>query len=173
MKNKLLLFLSSLNYSDNIVLASTMAWLSETAGCLFDNYYDSYHQGIHFPGGDSRNLETGLLTGGTVCGDRHFEEFYFLLHSFDVSIVSTGDTIFSQSAKNLEVPIVVNSDSISHLYKKIFEYMGASLPVNIVVIGSDFGQKLSGLDAYLYPEIYYRRAIGVRDSIADEEFDAL
>ncbi|HDH53738.1 MAG TPA: hypothetical protein ENH24_04560, partial [Nitrospirae bacterium] len=89
MKKRLLLFLSNLDCPCNVLTASTLAWLSKTKACLFDNYYDSYHQGIHFPGGDSRNLETGQLTGGTVSGDRHFEEFYFMLHNFDVSVVTT------------------------------------------------------------------------------------
>ncbi len=173
MKRKLLLYISRLNYSGNVLIAATLAWLSKSKGYLFDNYYDSYHQGIHFPGGDTRNLDTGLLTGGTVCGDRHFEEFYFMLHNFDVSIVSTGESIFSKSIKNLNIPVVAHSDKIADLYRSTFSAMGVSLPSNIVMVGADFGKELLGVEAYLYPEIYHRQAIGVPDTISDEDLAGL
>ena len=173
MKKRLLLFLSNLDCPCNVLTASTLAWLSKTKACLFDNYYDSYHQGIHFPGGDSRNLETGQLTGGTVSGDRHFEEFYFMLHNFDVSVVTTGETIFSQSIRNLDVPVITVSDWMGVLYKEVFNFFDTPLPLNIVMVGSNFGKELTGLDAYLYPEIYYREALALPDSISDEELAAL
>jgi hypothetical protein len=169
MKKKLILYLSKLDHNCNIPIASTLAWISKTKGFLFDNYYDSYHQGVHFPGGDSRNLDEGKVTGGTVCGDRHFEEFYFLLHNFDVSVLSTGETIFSQIIKNLDIPIIGVSDRLSILYSQAFKYLDIPMPADIVMIGSDFGKALSGLESYLYPEIYYRQAIGVNDSISDDE----
>lgn len=169
MKRKLLLFLSKSNNSGNIPIAATLAWLSHSKNYLFDNYYDSYRRGIHFPGGDSRNLLPGQLTGGTVSGDRHFEEFYFILLNFDLSIISFGETIFFSAVKNLNIPTVALSDRISVLYKKAFSYLDAPLPSNIVMIGSNFGRALRGLEAYLYPEIYYRQAIGVPDSIPEEQ----
>ena len=169
MKKKLILYLSKLDYNCNIPIASTLAWISRSKGFLFDNYYDSYHQGVHFPGGDSRNLEQGQLTGGPVCGDRHFEEFYFLLHNFDVSVLSTGETIFSQIIRNLDLPVITISDRVSVLYSQTFKFFHIPVPADIVMIGSDFGKALSGLESYLYPEIYYRRAIGVTDSISDDE----
>lgn len=173
LKKKLLLYLAKYNCPENILIASTLAWLSKSKGYLFDNYYDSYHQGIHFPGGDTRNLETGLLTGGTVCGDRHFEEFYFMLHNFDVSIVSTGESIFSQSIKNLNVPVIAHSDNTAELLRGTFSALDASLPSNIVMVGSNPGRELYGVEAYLYPEIYHRQAIGVHDTISDEDLAGL
>lgn len=172
-KKKLLLYLSKLDYPCNVLIASTLAWLSKSKGYFFDNYYDSYHQGIHFPGGDARNLEMGQLTGGSVCGGRHFGEFYFILHNFDVSIVSTGGTIFEQCSKNLNIPILSCRDRITDLYKDAFNSVNALLPSSIVMVGAEFGKQLSGLEAYVYPEIYYRQAIGVPDSITDEELTHL
>lgn len=173
MKRKLLLFLSKSSYSENISIASTLAWLCKSKNYLFDNYYDSYHLGIHFPGGDSRNLDAGELSGGTVCGGRHFAEFYFILLNFDVSIICFGDTMFLSSIRNLNIPIVAFSDGISVIYKETFSYIGVPLPSDVVMIGADFGRKLSRLDAYFYPEIYYRQAIGVPDSIGEEELASL
>ena len=173
MKKKLLLYLSQSNHSENVPIASTLAWLSKSKNVVFDNYYDSYHLGIHFPGGDVRSLEPGQQTGGTVSGDRHFEEFYFLLHNFDVSIISFKDTIFLSSIKNFKIPVVALSDRISVLYKKAFSHFDLPLPSRIVMIGSHFKKALSGLEAYLYPEIYHRQAIGVPDSIPEEELAVL
>ena len=173
MNKKLLLYLSKSDYPGNISIASTLAWLSKSKNYLFDNYYDSYHRGIHFGGGDSRNMDTGQLTGGTVSGDRHFEQLYFLLLNFDVSILSFKDTIFLSSIKNLNIPIVTLPEQTNVLYKKIFNYLDVPLPQNIVMICSNFGRAVAGLDAYLYPEIYYRQAIGVLDSIPENELDDL
>lgn len=173
MKKKLLLYLSKLNSPGNVLRASTLAWLCKSKGYLFDNYYDSYHQGVHFPGGDSRTLEVGQQTGGMVSGDRHFEELYFMLLNFDVSVISFGDAFFLNSIKNLGIPVVTVSDQNSAFYIKAFSHLGIPLPHNVVMIGSGFGKILSGLDAYLYPEIYYRQAIGVHDSISEEELKKL
>lgn len=169
MKKKLFLYLSKSDHPENIAIASTMAWLCKSKDYIFDNYYESYHQGIHFTGGDSRNLDTGELSGGTVVGDRHFEEFYFLLHNFDVTIISYEDSIFSSTLINFNVPVIELSGHINDLYQKIFRLFDSPLPSDIVLIGSDYGKALSGLEAYLYPEIYYRKAIGVIDTIKNDE----
>ncbi len=169
MKRKLLLYLAGSDYSGKISIAATLAWLTGSKDCLFDNYYDCYHQGGHFPAGDSRILETGQLTGGTVCGNRHFEELYFALHKFDVSVISSGESIFLPCIKNLNVPVVSISGRINVLYKKAFSFLSVPLPSDIVMIGTGHEKGLSGLDSYLYPEIYYRRAVGVPSSISEEE----
>jgi len=168
-RKKLILFLSKFNCPEKISIASTLAWLSESKNYLFDNYYDSYHQGIHFGGGDTRNMATGQLTGGTVAGDRHFEELYFLLHNFDVSLIVFQDSLFSNVIEHLNIPVISRTKQINLLYKKVFDDLDAPLPSNIVMIGSNFNRALSGIEAYLYPEIYYRQAIGVPDSITEDE----
>ena len=98
-KKRLLLFFTRLSDFNSAPLAATLAWACQSSGWVFDVYYDSYHQGVHFPGGDWRALELGKVTGGTVCADRHFEEFYLLLHRFDVSIVTTRENLFHSSVK--------------------------------------------------------------------------
>ncbi len=172
-RKRLILFLSALNCPENIPIASTLAWLSKSKGYIFDNYYDSYHKGIHFGGGDPRNMDTGQLTGGTVPADRHFEEFYFLLLNFDVSIISYSKSLFYSAIKNLHVPSIAHSNKICTLYKKTFSYFDVPLPKTIVMISSNFNRNLPGLEAYLYPEIYYRQAIGVTESITEENLAVL
>jgi len=169
MKQKLLLYLSNGSHSGNVPIAATLAWLCKDKNLLFDNYYDSYHQGGHFGGGDARELKQGQLTGGTVPADRHFEEFYFLLLNFDVFIVCFKETIFLSAIRNLKIPLMAHSDRVNDLYKRVFDSLDTPLPRDIVMIGSQFERALSGLEAYLYPEIYYRRAIGVPDSVPHED----
>ena len=172
-KKKLILYLSKFNCPENISIASTLAWLSKSKSYLFDNYYDSYHQGIHFEGGDTRSMETGKLTGGTVSGDSHFEALYFLLHNFDVSTIIFQDSIFTNVIKHFNVPIISRTKQINLLYRNIFDNLDAPMPSDIVMIGSNFNSALSGLEAYLYPEIFYRQAIGVSDAITEDELDDL
>ncbi|MFX0133845.1 MAG: hypothetical protein ACFFDN_09380 [Candidatus Hodarchaeota archaeon] len=169
LKKKLILFLSKSNCSENISIASTLAWLSESKNYVFDNYYDSYHKGTHFGGGDTRIMETGKLTGGTVSGDRHFEELYFLLLNFDVFPIIFQNSLFSNVITHFNIPVVSRTKQINLLYKKVFNDLDTPIPSNIVMIGSRFDAAISGLEAYLYPEIYYRQAIGVSDSINEDE----
>ncbi|MFP4082060.1 MAG: hypothetical protein ACLFVG_04785 [Candidatus Aminicenantes bacterium] len=173
MKKKLLLYLSPANQPENIPVASTLAWLCRSKNHLFDNYFHSYHLGGHFPGGDARELAEGELTGGTVSGDRHFEEFYFLLLSFDVSAVCWKESLFLPSIKNLNIPVKAFSDRIDALYQEVFDRFSLHLPSQFVMIGSGFGKSLTGLEAYVYPEIYYRQGLGIPDSISEGELKTL
>ena len=173
MKKNLLLFLSKANYPGNTAVAPTLAWLAETNGHIFDSYYDSYHLGMHFQGGDWRKLETGQLTGGTVSGGRHFQEFYFLLQNFNATVVTTGQSMLLQAVNNLGIPVRASSEKVNVLYRNVFQSLDAQLPEEIVMLGVDFAPELEGLDAYFYPEIYYRHAIGVSETIPDDELEDL
>ena len=150
-------------------MAATLSWLAKSENYIFDNYFDSYHQGIHFPGGDSRTLEEGQLTGGTVTGERHFEEFHFLAHHFDVSVICDGNSIFFTAIKNLDLPYISLSDSHIVNIINIFQYFSVPITKKIVMVGLDLNDSLKGLEAYFYPEIYYRSAIGIPSSISDED----
>jgi hypothetical protein len=77
------------------------------------------------------------------------------------------------SNKNLNIPTLTLPEQTNVLYRKIFGYLDVPLPQNIVMICSNYGKALAGLDAYLYPEIYYRQAIGVLDFIPEDELDDL
>jgi hypothetical protein len=80
-------------------------------------------------------------------------------------VVSSGQTSLMPTIKNLDIPVVTLSKHINELYKETFGHLNVPLPPNIVIIGSKFERKVSQVQSYLYPEIYYRRAIGVPDSI--------
>jgi hypothetical protein len=168
-KKKLLLYLGRWGNPWNVPLASTLAWLSESRGYLFDTYYDSYHQGGHFPGGDSRALDIGRLSGGTVSGERHFQELYFLLLHFNVTVISFGRTMFRPCLKNLNIPVLDFPGRIADFYKNIFRLCDTPLSPSVVMIGSHFDPSLSGVESYFYPEVFYRRAVGVTDGISEQD----
>jgi hypothetical protein len=157
----------------NVAVASTLAWLAASKKYIFDLYYDSYHLGLHFQGGDWRALKAGQLTGGTVIGGRHFEEFYFLLQHFDVTVAATGPSMFLQTVHNLRIPVRAYSDQMNVLYRSVFQSFNEELPKDIVMIGGDFIPSLAGLEAFLYPDIYYRRALGVSETISEQELEDL
>jgi hypothetical protein len=168
-KKPLLLFLTRLSDFNSAPIAATLAWACQSSGWLFDVYYDSYHQGVHFPGGDWRTLDLGKVTGGTVCADRHFEEFYLLLHQFDVSIVATGESLFHSSVKRLGVPVVIESECPGRIYQAVFAHLGIPLPETIVMTGVSPDASLKGLQAFLTPEIWLHQGLGVPEGIPDAD----
>jgi hypothetical protein len=164
-KEKLLLFLSEAGSLENAAVAPTLAWIARSVGCLFDNYYSSYHSGIHYGGGDG--YSEGDLSGGTVSGGRHFEQFYLLLQSFDVAAVSLGISIFHNAVKNLSVSQIAHTDNLIDLYRKIFSYFHLKFPTEAVMIGR-MNNNLKGIESYFYPEIYYRSALGLTDGLDEK-----
>jgi hypothetical protein len=172
-KQKLLLLLSRFSDFSICPIAATLAWLCRSQGWAFDNYYDAFHEGVHFPGGDWRSLELGKLTGGTVCADRHFEEFYHLLLRFDVTVATTGEGVFDPSLKRLKVPIAVDSGKASLIYQKVFGHFGIPVPKTTVMIGANLDVALRGLEAYLAPEVWYRDGLGIHETISDGELNEL
>jgi hypothetical protein len=172
-RKPVLLFLSRLSDFSTIPIAATLAWLCRSKGRVFDNYYDSHHEGVHFPGGDWRTLDLGKLTGGTVCADRHFEEFYHLLLHFDVAVVTTGECVLGPSLKRLDVPVIVDSSSTSQIYRKTFTHFGVPLPRTTVMIGSNRDPALKGLEAFLATEVWLREGLGIHETISAEELEAI
>lgn len=161
-------------YSKEIHLfTSTLSWVCKSSGVIFDNYFHSYHSGIHYPGGDHRELDIGHLTGGTFVGDRHFEELNFITNHLNVSAIIMGETIFESTIKNHEFGLIANTSKIDKLYHKIFNHFEMPIPSTIVMVGSGDKKKLHGIEAYVYPEIIYRKAIAVPECISEDELKSL
>lgn len=173
MKKTLLLYLSPYANAQRNAVAATLAWLAEANQVIFDIYYDAYRLGTHFGGGDPAAMPLGRLTGGLVAGGRHLEEFYLLAHKFDIRIVAQGDSVILSAAKNLGVPFITQSESVSELYHHVFDFFDMPLPSEIVVVDSEPEDRLKGIDAYFFPEIYYRRVLGVEASISREDLGSL
>jgi hypothetical protein len=170
-KKELILFLANVNSFEKIVVAPTLAWIAHSTDRLFDNYYSGYRTGVHYAGG--KENKPGDILGGTVSGGRHFESFYLLLNSFDVSTASLGTSLFHSCAENLGVSRLVYADRLHDFYTGVFTNMKCSKPTTAVMIGKAKSGQLNGIETYFYPEIYYRSALGLTDAIMEEEFGDL
>ena len=168
MKPKLLLYLTAETNPAKNAVAATLAWAAEAAGWYFEVYYDSYRLGEHYGGGDPAWMPPGYLTGGTMTGGHHFERLYLLLHRFETLALTDGPVAFGQALEQLNAPRLAVS-GVADLYLKAFAALGQPLPKTAVVIDAQPRRDLAGIDAYLYPEIAGRRALGVEISSLTED----
>ncbi len=160
MKPKLLLYLTAdANPAKNAV-AATLAWAAQAAGWFFEVYYDAYRLGEHYGGGDPAWLPPGYLTGGTMVGAHHHERLYLLLHRFETVVFTDGPVAFLPTLEQLDVPRHAVS-GFADLYTRAFKVLGQSMPEQAVVIDARPRRDLAGVDAYLYPDIADKRALGL------------
>ncbi len=168
MKPKLLLYLTAdANPAKNAV-AATLAWATEAAGWLFEVYYDAYRLGEHYGGGDPDWLPPGYLTGGTMIGAHHHERLYLLLHRFETLALIDGPVAFGPVLEQLGIPRLAVT-GCAETYLKVFEALGLALPETALVVDARPRRDLAGIEAYLYPEIAGRRALGLEVSALDED----
>ncbi len=163
MKPKLLLYLTSESNPAKNATAATLAWAAESAGWCFEVYYDAYRLGEHYGGGDPAWQAPGALTGGTMVGAHHHERLYLLLHRFETLVLIDGPVAFGPTLAQLDVPRLFVS-SFAETYLRAFEALGLPLPEIGTVIDARPRPDLAGVDAYLYPEIAARSALGLEIS---------
>jgi hypothetical protein len=160
MKPKLLLYLTADANPAKNAIAATLAWAVEAAGWHFEVYYDAYRLGEHYGGGDPAWQPPGSLTGGTMVGAHHHERLYLLLHRFETTALTDGLVAFAPTLKQLDVPRYAVS-GFAGLYTRAFDLLGLALPEQAIVIDARPRRDLAGVDAYLYPEIANRHALGL------------
>ncbi len=163
MKSKLLLYLTSESNPAKNAIAATLAWAAESAGWFFEVYYDAYRLGEHYGGGDPAWQPPGALTGGTMVGGHHHERLYLLLHRFETLALMDGPVAFGPTLEQLEVPRLMVS-GFADIYLRAFEALGLPLPETGIVLDAQPRRDLAGVDAYLYPEVAARSALGLEIS---------
>jgi hypothetical protein len=160
MKPKLLLYLTADTNPRKNAVAATLSWAAEAAGWFFEVYYDAYRIGDHYGGGDPDWMPPGSLTGGVMTGAHHHERLYLLLHRFETTVLIDGPVAFGPVLEQLEVPRF-HVAGIVETYQQAFQVLGLSLPETALVVDARPRADLAGIDAYLYPEIANRRALGL------------
>jgi len=150
-KERLWVYLSEFSRNENAAILPTLAWIAKKKGLLFDSYLDVKRNGSHMGGGDYAKNELGNLTGSLVSGGHHIEEFLHYQKEFDLSVISRGSLLDPYAEKTKKC------SSILDVYKHALK--GISRPKNIVMVGSQ-------VQMYCYPEIFYRKALGVTDDIS-------
>lgn len=167
-KPRLLLYITADANPRRNAFAATLAWAAPQAGWHAEVYYDAYRLGDHYGGGDPQQWPHGVLTGGTLVGAHHHERLYLLLHRFDVLAVTDGPVAFDAALHQLDVPRVA-IDSLEDGYAQVFAALGLDIPTHAVLVDAAPTEALRGLDAYAYPEIVGRQALGLEVSAVTPE----
>jgi hypothetical protein len=149
-------------------VAATLAWAAHAAGWHFEVYYDAYRSGDHYGGGDPDAVPAGGLSGGTMVGGHHYERLYLLLHRFETVVLADGPIAFGPALAREGVAIL-EASGCADTYIRAFELLGQTIPESAVLVDAAPGDGLAGLDAYLYPEIIERHALGLEISVVSAE----
>lgn len=158
MKDNLLLLLSPFSHRQKNAVASTLAWMAETAGWGFDCYYDAFRTGDHFGGGPLAQAAPGRAYGATIAGHAHMEAWYRLLVQYDCRVVRLGESCFDALIDDLRIPVVASKDDPLALYRAAAATLGLPLPAKTIITGG------SGEESYLYPLIGEERALALHAS---------
>jgi hypothetical protein len=159
--------------------------MAEAGGHAFEVYYDAFRLGRHYGSGETGEsdpagiaTELGLLTGGLVAGGRHLEAAALALQRFQTTVVCTGTVAFANLLAVLAEPsgaevLVFAEDDLAGLYDTMLTRLGLSWPDTAVMVNGSPSPRIAGIDAYLYPEILYPRAVGIEASASTQTLDAL
>lgn len=176
---RLLLFIAPHNYPARNVVAATLAWLASRADSFFEVYYDAPALGRHL-GSDPRldahaggdDVPVAMLTGGLVTGGRHHEALLLSLLRFETTVVSCGSLIFAGALAALAADgrarvIEFSPDEPIALYQWAFEHFQEPWPQDGFLVDREPSAGLKGIDAYVYPEIFYPQRLGLESSLED------
>ena len=173
MKPRLLLYLTADANPARNAIAATLAWATAEAGWFFEVYYDAYRLGEHYGGGDPAWQPAGYLHGGAMVGAHHHERLYLLPHRFDVTVLTDGDVAFAPALAQLETPREAVS-GYAQTYERAFALLGVPRPSRVVLLDAAPTPALAGIDAYLYPEIASRHALGLDvGSVTSDDLERL
>lgn len=190
MKKRLLLFSAPYSCSDKDVIAATLAWLAKDSDLNFEVYYEVYHSGKHFAPTSKEDHFGSTVLGGFHHERFYFLNTLFDVEH----VLYDLPKVFSSSIKQMGAKIIAETDDLSKLYQKVFSYHDLQLPKDVVIVetapfkGMDlvrpkrYQRSLHGklfskffpkskvltnllyVGPYCYPEIFYRRALGIESS---------
>ncbi|WP_141243928.1 hypothetical protein [Sphingomonas lenta] len=161
-KQVLWLLVASAQARDVAYVVPTVAWMATDAGALLEVYLESERDGRLF-----------AETGSTVLGGQHHLQFNYLCAAFDVRVVRYGaGAVFDSSVAAFGLPVLAEAETPSELYAALMR-SGSVGRVEAVIVGpaADAEPALgngSRLQAYLFPEMLFRRGLGVSTNDAKE-----
>jgi hypothetical protein len=183
---RLVLYLARYQNRQKNAVAATVAWLVEQRKALFEVYYDAIRAGQHHPGGTAGAFgllpggdpELGLLTGGLVTGARHAEALSAALQRFHTMAFCAGDVAFGSLLAAAAVDGAASVQRVEEgdlvgLYDSVLSSLSHPWPRSAVMFNATPEPRLEGIDAYLWPEIFYRRALGIESSADEAQLRAL
>lgn len=153
-KKVLWLLLSNLNCKEIHLIMPSLAWMAKEAGAEFECYLEAPREGVLF-----------ATTGSTVLGGHHHQQFNYLNSVYNVKYIIYGDAkLFNSSIEVFNCETIINTSSIKDLYDTVLLYAGIKATPDFSVFPVTFskpdGEELN-ISAYVYPEIYYRKTLGI------------
>jgi len=174
---KLLLFCARYGFSQKNAIAATLAWAAETQGFAFDVYYDAVRGGRHYGGGEPGHHGLALLTGGLVSGGRHLEALTTALHRFETTVICAGPVAFANPLAALSgdagAAVHLVREDLVEIYEAAFGALGVAWPDLAVMLEPEPVPGLADVDAYLWPEVFHRQALGLASGARPEELRAI
>jgi hypothetical protein len=175
---RLILYATRAQNGQKNAVAATLAWLAEATGLSFEVYYDAPRQGGHYGGGDPRSLSPEVLTGGLVTGGRHLERVALALQRFQTTVVCSGpvaiaNTVAALAGASGTQVYEVAEENLADLYSWVLSVLQMRWPTTAVMLNAAPSPNLAGIDAYCYPEIVYRHALGFEATLQEEELHRL
>jgi len=157
---KLLFFITDWMVEEKSVVSATLSWLSEKHGWLYDNYIQKY---VLTPPGGLPPTECA----GPYFSAFHNEQLYYISNCFDVAYCSIGGRRFLRDLKAFgkkEVSIRKGGETFE-FYRDVFSFFGEPIPEVAVMVGTSPFEAGFSLDAYIFPEICGKNALGITSSI--------
>ncbi len=146
------LLLSHMDRPDVALAMPTLAWMAEDEGALFECYLHARRDGRLF-----------ARTGSTVLGGHHHQQFNYLCAAFDVRPIILGSaSLWTSSLETFGLQPLAEADDLPDLYKALLDRDDTPQP-NAVLVGpaaAPEGGK-PDLRPYLYPDIFFRRALAL------------
>ena len=157
-RGTLLFFFSDEGVAACSAVIPTLSWMAEKAGVDFENYVATTPVGY----ANCRMLP--------FTGNQHMEQFLYLCNFYDkvayCAITSRAAYQFRREVKAFGGDVVSSRrpDEIADFYRDLFAYLKLEVPAEAVVL-----PKPGRLDLapFCYPEILFRRALGVPEDAWD------
>jgi hypothetical protein len=165
---KLLFFITDWAVEEKCVVSATLSWLSERRGWLYDNYIQKY---VLTPPGGLPQTECA----GPYFGAFHNEQFYYISNCFDIAYCSIGGRRFLRDLKAFskrEISIRKRGE-IFKFYRDVFSFFDEPIPERAIMVETAPFKAGFGLDAYTFPEICGKRALGITSSVSNNTLQEL
>ena len=153
-KPRLWLLISHMDRPDVALAMSTLAWMAEDDDALLECYLHARRDGRLF-----------ARTGSTVLGGHHHQQFNYLCAAFELMPVLLGPApLWTSSLEAFGIRPIAAAERLSDLVDLLRKSRGGPGPEALLICPDTeltTGAAPQDLRPYLYPEIFFRRALAL------------
>jgi hypothetical protein len=183
-RRQLLLLVASFDNHEKDLIATTLAWMCRENGVYFDVYYvPGMRQSSLSNSAARRHIHDsdqggGLFSshGSTLLGGRHYQAIAHALAQYETTVIRTDDVYaFNNLFQSCAKTVVDTLESVVDIVEFAAQFMGCPLPHEAVAVQTRSlpPQFEHGIVQFVYPEIAYRKALGVPLELSSEAIDRL